>query len=355
MFLLITHFFLPFFRSYCCCSRHVAFPIDMMKQALELAKRPHIIIATPGRLADHIRSSAEVIHFDRIRFLVLDEADHLMTSCFAEDLNCILDRLPEAGVRQTLLFSATMRRDLFSIHDLKNYFIDEPFVYHESETHHYSTVDVLDQRYLIIPGRVKELYLYYLINEVWKDCSIIIFVAKCKRCELLRLMFRELKIDTTALHSLMNQHDRLATLARFKTGLVKILIATDIGARGLDIPLVKIVINFDVPLSTKDYVHRVGRTARAGRGGLALTLVSEHDIELIQSIEKKLGKQLVEYEEPPEQQILTHIDLISSARRLARMKMIDREFGKKKVIHHLKEKFRQRSSSSSSYKKSSYL
>ena len=323
----------------------------MMKQALELAKRPHIIIATPGRLADHIRSGAETIHFNRVRFLVMDEADHLMTSCFVDDIDCILSKLSEANQRQTLLLSATMKRNVFPDDYPKKYFASEPFVYHESETN-YSTVDVLDQRCLVIPGRVKELYLYYLINEVWKNRSIIIFVAKCKRCELLRLMFRELKIDTTALHSLMNQQDRLATLARFKTGLVKILITTDVGARGLDIPLVETVINFDVPLSTKDYIHRIGRTARAGRGGLALTLVSEHDIELVQSIEKKLGKQLVEYEEPPEQQVLTYIDLISSARRMARMNMIDREFGKKKVIHHLKEKFRK---SSSFNKKSSIL
>ena len=98
-----------------------------------------------------------------------------------------------------------------------------------------------------------------------------------------------------ALHSQLSQQDRIAALARFKSGQLPILVSTDVGSRGLDIPSVEIVLNYDVPLDARDYVHRIGRTARAGRSGFALTLMTEMDVELVENIETKIGKQLEEF------------------------------------------------------------
>jgi ATP-dependent RNA helicase DDX49/DBP8 len=310
-----------------------------MKQALELSKKPHVVIATPGRLADHIKSSIHAAEFKRVKFLVMDEADRLLEPCFSDDITCILQSLPHADQRQTLLFSATMTSDMTRIQSMA-IMTQTPFIYQGSEP--YETLDhPLEQSYLLIPNQTKETYLYYLIKELWKDSSVIIFVAKCKTCERLRLMLRELQVNTTALHSFMSQHYRLASLIRFKSGIVNVLITTDVGARGLDLPSVQVVLNFDVPRSAKDYIHRIGRTARAGRGGIALTFVSEYDIELIQSIEKKIRKQLSEYEGLEEHHILTHLNAVTSARRVARMNMMYRQFGKRQLIHRQKKLYQE--------------
>ena len=129
-------------------------------------------------------------------------------------------------------------------------------------------------------------------------------------------MLRELDIRCVALHSSMTQNDRLAALAKFKSSVVNILLATDVGSRGLDIPLVDLVINYDGPSDPTDYIHRVGRTARAGRGGQALTVVAERDIDLVQSIEEKTGKRMDELE-LKERDVLKNVNEVSAAERSA--------------------------------------
>ena len=196
----------------------------MMSQALELAEKPHIVIATPGRLVDHIHSSSNSIHFKRIKFLVLDEADRMLDDNFANDLEVILGKLPLK--RQNLLFTATMTPEIQSLQFSAT---SKPQVFTTNE--HYDTVDKLDQRYIFIPSTVRDTYLAYLLMNDFSDKTIIIFTGKCKTAESLRLLLKELGIRSTALHSKMSQNDRLGSLAKFKSDVVKILIATDVGSR----------------------------------------------------------------------------------------------------------------------------
>ncbi|OUM66829.1 hypothetical protein PIROE2DRAFT_40497, partial [Piromyces sp. E2] len=257
--------------------------LDMMTQAIELSRKPHIVIATPGRLVDHINSSTNAIHFKRIKFLVLDEVDRLLDSTFASSLEIILNELPKN--RQTLLFSATITPE---IEELKNSSKKEMFMYRCNER--YDVVEKLVQKYLFIPSMIKDVYLSYILNNCFENKTIIIFTGKCRTCERLNIMLRELGYRTTSLHAIMSQNERLSSLAKFKSKIVKILIATDVAGRGLDIENVQVVINYDIPASPVDYIHRIGRTARAGRGGISLSLITEHDIELIQNIESLTSK-----------------------------------------------------------------
>ncbi|KAI8815213.1 P-loop containing nucleoside triphosphate hydrolase protein [Cladochytrium replicatum] len=306
---------------------------DMMEQALELSKRPHVVIATPGRLVDHIRSSSNALFIKKLRFLVLDEADRLLEDSFSDDLDTILNEVP--ANRQTLLFSATMTPEIEQIQELRAGETDarRPFVYHCATR--FETVDQLDQRYVLLPSKVRDAYLTELLVNHFEGKTIIIFTGKCRNAERLRIVLRELGLRSTALHSQMPQNDRIGSLAKFKSGIVPILIATDVGGRGLDIPTVQVVINYELPADPTDYIHRVGRTARAGRGGLALSLVTQSDIEIFKNVEAKIQKTMPEYP-IAESDALDYLDQVSLANRTASMHLLETKFGMKKRINMLK-------------------
>ncbi|KAJ3043909.1 hypothetical protein HDV00_003948 [Rhizophlyctis rosea] len=299
--------------------------LDMMTQALELSRRPHIVVATPGRLVDHINSSPNAVNFKRVKFLVLDEADRLLDDNFADDLAAIIEHMPKK--RQTLLFSATMTPEINALQFSAN---EKPFVY-QCNTR-FDTVQKLDQRYLFIPSSVRDAYLAYLLRTDYEEKTIIIFTTKCRTCERLRIMLRELGLRSTALHAQMSQNDRLGSLAKFKGGVVSILIATDVGSRGLDIPTVQVVLNYELPADATDYIHRVGRTARAGRGGLSLSVVTEHDIDILLNIEKKTEKKMEEYK-VAEKPVLELLNEVALAKRVANMHLLDTNFGEKVRIN----------------------
>ena len=155
-----------------------------------------------------------------------------------------------------------------------------------------ATVAELDQKYILTPASVRDSYLVYILREHAENKSVIIFTHTCKNCQTLANMLWKCDLPCVALHSLKSQGERLAGLATFKSGLVKILVATDVASRGLDIPQVELVINSNVPASPKDYIHRVGRTARAGSGGMAITLVTQYDVDRVKQIEATLIKSL---------------------------------------------------------------
>ncbi|KAK3805423.1 MAG: P-loop containing nucleoside triphosphate hydrolase protein [Linnemannia elongata] len=290
--------------------------LDMMTQAIALSKRPHIIIATPGRLRDHINSSGDSMNLSKVKFLVLDEADRLLTETFAEDLGGILEVLPKK--RQTLLFTATMTDAVLELAGpTDNATKPPPFVY-QCKTN-VSTVKTLTQSYIFIPSHLRETYLAYLLrSEDFTKKSIIIFTGRCRTAETLRVMLRELGIACTALHSEMSQQERLNSLAKFRGGIISVLIATDVGSRGLDIPSVQWVLNYDIPRDPTDYIHRVGRTARAGRGGQAVSMISERDIELVHDIESRINKKMGEYP-VSENKALELLTEVTSAKRAATM------------------------------------
>ena len=148
----------------------------------------------------------------------------------------------------------------------------------------YKTVDTLEQNYLFRPAKYKETYLVFMLTQ-FAGKKLIIFTSTCNQSLKLALMPRYLNFKAVNIHGKLSQQQRLNALNKFKSNERNILIATDVASRGLDIPSVDIVINFDIPGNSKDYVHRVGRTARAGKTGRALTIVTQYDVEIFQKIE----------------------------------------------------------------------
>ena len=290
--------------------------LDMMRQATALCQRPHVVVATPGRLADHIRSSdGAAAALARTQVLVLDEADRLFEPCFEGPLACILGALP--AKRRTLLFSATMTQ---SIHDLQamgaltNCF---QFEAHTPTT----TVRTVRELYCHAPMLVKDCYLAHLV-KAHAAAGMIVFAGTKNNCMYVTLLLQELGHDVTPLHSGLKQSRRLASLDKFRGGRSTILVATDVASRGLDIPSVELVINYDIPKDEKDYIHRVGRTARAGRAGKSVSLVTQYDVALLQNIEAHTGKTM-EDAGVSEEQVLPLMTAVMKARRVAKMEMLE--------------------------------
>ncbi|EGZ15883.1 hypothetical protein PHYSODRAFT_504921 [Phytophthora sojae] len=310
--------------------------VDMLKQSLTLQQRPHIIVATPGRFRDHLLR-VEPPNISLVKYVVLDEADRLLDVSFAKDLSFIFDKLP--AKRQTLLFSATMTANLDRLEQTA--LSDDAFRF--DTTPSVKTVATLKQFYLFIPAQgKKDQDLEQLLEAATSSSkrqlrSMMIFVSTCKMCELVGEIGNELGTKCVTLHSMMSQNRRLAALGKFKSGLSHILISTDVASRGLDIPEVDVVLNFDLPRDADDYIHRVGRTARAGRSGQAISLVTQHDIELLQNIEAKVGKKMDDYEaEAPEKKVLELLNDVTTATRVAKMKLTERGFDDK--VHARKAK-----------------
>ncbi|KAL7267970.1 putative RNA helicase [Rhizina undulata] len=277
---------------------------DMRAQALSLATKPHVVIATPGRLADHIRSSGEdtICGLRRTRVVVLDEADRMLSETFAEDLVECLSVVPEAGKagRQTLLFTATVTEEVRALKELeKREGRREVFVC-EVDTEKLAIPPTLSQKFLLLVPHTREAYLHTLLNTPLNEKkSTIIFTNRTSTANLLTHTLKLLDHRVTPLHSELPQRERIDSLGRFRAEAARILVATDVASRGLDIPAVELVINFDVPRDPDDYIHRVGRTARAGKKGDAITFVTQHDILLVEAIEKRTGRKMEKYEDEP--------------------------------------------------------
>ena len=307
---------------------------SQMTQAISLSHRPHIVIATPGRLADLIMSSSGddiTGGFKRCKTLVLDEADRLLEQSFAEDLSVCMDVLPKASQgRQTLLFTATITDEIREISKRPLKPGQKPVFLTEINTETMAVPTSLKQRYHLMPQVIKLPTLHLLLNhDLYSTQQIIIFVNKTYTAELLRRTLRLLGHTVTSLHSQLPQHERQNSLGRFRAQAARILVATDLASRGLDIPVVQTVINYDIPRAPEDYIHRVGRTARAGRGGLAISMVTERDVLLIKAIEERVGTEMPKLDGgeegcPSENKVLEVMKSVGEARRMAVM-MMDEE------------------------------
>lgn len=287
--------------------------MDMMSQALILAKKPHILIATPGRLLDHL-SNTKGFSLRLLKYLVMDEADRILNMDFEVEVDKILKVIPRE--RRTFLFSATMTK---KVKKLQRACLQDPVKVEVSTK--YQTVEKLQQYYIFIPVKFKDVYLMYILNELAGN-SFMIFCSTCNNTIRTALMLRNLGLTAVPLHGQMSQNKRLASLTKFKAKNRSILISTDVASRGLDIPHVDVVINFDIPTHSKDYIHRVGRTARAGRSGQAITFVTQYDVELYQRIEQLIGKQLPLYK-TEEDEVMVLQERVAEAQRIARMEMKD--------------------------------
>jgi len=310
--------------------------MDMMTQGKELDRSPHIVIATPGRLFDHL-NSCHTFSLRSIKYLVMDEADRLLEGKgnFDEQLKRIFQELPKK--KQVLLFSATITDTLKK---LQNVALNDPFMF-EADVESV-TVDALDQRYLLTPFDVKDGYLVHIVRQFRSEKpkgSIIIFTDTCKSCQILCMTLGELGFESLALHSMTSQRERITALNRFRSNTVRILVATDVASRGLDIPSVELVVNHNCPTVAKEYVHRVGRTARAGRGGLSLTMISPHDIKLLHAIEGRIGKELKEYviTEKEEKEVLQILAQVSVTKREQEINLDEADFDEKKKINKRKK------------------
>ncbi|ADM12366.1 ATP-dependent RNA helicase [Encephalitozoon intestinalis ATCC 50506] len=255
-------------------------------QANQLSKHPHIVVGTPGRIAEHILKTKS-FKAERIRKLVLDEADRFFEQDFVEDLETIIRSLREK--RQTLLFTATMSNE---ISKLSSSILIKPKTIRVVEG--YETVSALKEYYFFTAMKWKSSALVEFL-EMNPGASTIVFVSMCITARVMSLALSKLGFHSEALYGELSQEKREETMRMFKENKFSVLVCTDVGSRGLDISHVDLVINFDVPKSGKDYVHRVGRTARAGRAGTAITLVTQYDVEQLQRVEFVLKKSLEEF------------------------------------------------------------
>jgi len=315
---------------------------DMVMQGKDLANKPHIVIATPGRLADHIES-CNTFSLKKIKFLVLDEADRLVDGSFDGQLKTIFSSLPSSSERQTLYYSATLSDSLQQIKELGVSKGREPFVWQPSEgdKNDIATVQGLDQRYVLTPSDAKDAYLAQVIRQHYekdekdKDLTII-FTRTCRMCQLIAMTLTSLGYPSSALHSMMAQKERSLSLAKFRSSQVRILVATDIASRGLDIPDVQLVLNHNVPHVTKDYIHRVGRTARAGRRGMAITFVTPNDVVLIKAVEESIGVKLKEYEELDDDEVVKIHTQVGVTRREANVQLTETDFDERRNVNRRK-------------------
>jgi ATP-dependent RNA helicase DDX49/DBP8 len=265
---------------------------DQILESMRLQNRPHIVVAVPGRLAAHL-TGCNTFSFESIKYLVIDEADRVLSGSFDETLEVIERFLPKE--RQNLFFSATMKEflkesSLFPIAD---------DVFEWTEDMSVKTVDTLDQRYVLCADYDRDMVLVEVLRKFKEDnpdANVIIFTNKKKDCQVLSIALNSVGLENVCLHGFMRQKERVATLGKFKSNIVKILICTDVASRGLDIPNVQLVLNHRLPKFANEYVHRVGRTARQGRSGLAISIFRfPRDLEFLAEIESLINTKLTEH------------------------------------------------------------
>jgi superfamily II DNA/RNA helicase len=256
--------------------------IDMKPQTLQLKAGVEVLIATPGRLLDHIEAKNAVLN--QVEYVVLDEADRMLDIGFLPDLQRILSYLPKQ--RQTLLFSATFSPE---IKRLASSYLQDPITVEVARPN--ATATNVEQRFYSVTSDDKRQAVRQLLRTRKLSQAIVFVNSKLGAARLARSFERD-GLKTAALHGDKSQDERLKSLAAFKRGEVDLLVATDVAARGLDIADLPAVFNFDVPFNAEDYVHRIGRTGRAGASGLAVTLVTRDDTRLIGDIEKLIKTKL---------------------------------------------------------------
>ena len=256
--------------------------MDMKPQTLELKKGVEVLVATPGRLLDHIEAKNVVLN--QVEYVVLDEADRMLDIGFLPDLQRILSYLPKQRI--TLLFSATFSPE---IKRLASSYLQNPITIEVARPN--ETASTVSQHFYSVSDDDKRRALRQLIKRHAITQAFVFVNSKLGCARLARTLERD-GLNTTALHGDKSQDERLKALEAFKRGDVDLLICTDVAARGLDIKDVPAVFNFDIPYNAEDYVHRIGRTGRAGASGLALSFVSGNDNRLVVDIEKLIKKKI---------------------------------------------------------------
>jgi len=256
--------------------------VKINPQITNLRKGMDIVVATPGRLLDHI--SQKTINLSKVEVLILDEADRMLDMGFINDIKKVLLKLPSN--KQTLLFSATYSKEIKKLSDS---LLNSPKLIEVARTNA-SSEQIKQAVYHVDKLRKKEL-LVHLINEgKWKQ--VLVFTRTKHGANRLTGQLEKDGITAAAIHGNKSQNARTKALADFKKGEVRVLVATDIAARGIDIDQLPHVVNFELPNVSEDYVHRIGRTGRAGREGEAISLVCVDEHEFLADIEKLIKKDI---------------------------------------------------------------
>ena len=250
-------------------------------QIFELQKGIDILVATPGRLLDLYNQQA--INFERLEILVLDEADRMLDLGFIDDISLIQKLLPSK--RQTLLFSATFSKDIKS---LAKSMLQSPVILELAPAQ--SNINAITQKLHPVDKVRKSELLIQLINaSKWRQ--ILVFIRTKRSADSLRDELESIGISAESIHANRTQRARTLALDGFKSGNIKVLVATDIASRGIDVSELPCVINYDLPYVPEDYVHRIGRTGRASANGLAISFFSDDEEKQLKSIERMLGRE----------------------------------------------------------------
>jgi superfamily II DNA/RNA helicase len=267
----------------------------MTQQERILNSNPDVLIATPGRLLD-LCERQKVMLFG-IRYVVIDEADRMLDMGFLPDVKRIMEKIPLS--RQTMLFSATFDDE---IRKLTHQFMLAPKIVNISRAG--STVDSIEQYFVMAGDKQKRIITRHIIQTYGKNTEnkvpTIIFCNRKTQVTTLVSSLRRHKFAADSLHGDLQQSTRNQTVERFRSGEIHVLVASDIAARGLDVADLGLVINFDVPVNAEDYVHRIGRTGRAGKSGFAFTLIEKRDQKQWKAIEKLTEQQIREFVVPEE-------------------------------------------------------
>jgi len=240
----------------------------------------HVLVATPGRLLELVDSNA--VHLSEIDTLVLDEADKMLNLGFQEEMNRIISLLPIR--RQNLLFSATLSNEVANINQI---LLHDPVVIkidHEREN-----IELIEQLGYFVQEEKKGPLLRYIIKHNNLQ-QVLVFTSSVYKADNVADKLRKNGIDAAAIHSKKSQGARTDALSKFKSGQLRVLVATDLLARGIDIEFLPHVINYELPRSPKDYIHRIGRTGRAENPGEAISFVTPEDQHHFRIIQKKMGK-----------------------------------------------------------------
>jgi ATP-dependent RNA helicase RhlE len=266
--------------------------VDIKTQTPHLKTGVEVLVATPGRLLDHIEQ--KTVQLNQVQMLVLDEADRMLDMGFMPDLKRILALLPKQ--RQNLMFSATFSND---IKKLADDFLTKPQLIEVARSN--ATNDNVTQKVYQVAQSDKEALLIQLLKAADAKQVIIFTKTKITASRLSRSLERE-GIAADAIHGDKTQQERIKALDAFKAGTVTALVATDVAARGLDITELPMVINYEIPSAPEDYVHRIGRTGRAGASGIAISFVSPEEekymVEIEKLIKREITKETVEIEKP---------------------------------------------------------
>jgi len=292
---------------------------DIATQQRELKKGVDIIIATPGRFLEHVESGLDISH---IEVFVLDEADRMLDMGFAKEIRRVHPLLPKR--HQTLLFSATYSD---KVRKLSKLVLTKPAFIETSKKN--STVDTINQiAYMVDTDRKAELLAYLIGSRNYPQ--VLVFTKTKASADALILELKKDGLKCGIIHGDKTQANRLKTLTQFKEGEIKVLVATDIASRGLDIENLPYVINYELPAVAEDYIHRVGRTGRAGRNGEAISLLDIYEKYDIKEIERLIGLKI-------EQQTVEGFEPDPTLRRLDQDEFKAKSEHKKAVVKHVKK------------------